>query len=354
MPKTVAKPLLATLYSGYIGQGKKVDEFETKLANYIGNPNAVTVNSATSGLHLAMHLAGIKPGDEVITTPLTCTATNWPILAAGGTIVWADINPKNANIDPEDIRRKISKKTKAIIIVDWAGMPTDIDSIRKFSKNIPIIEDAAHGFGSIYKGKKVGSKADFTVFSFQAIKHITTIDGGVLFTKSASLYEKAKLIRWYGIDRTKKGRESRIEQDIQNWGYKFHMNDVAATIGIEQMKFIEKILKKHRGNAQYYNENLKNVSGVQLLEPTPDSISSNWIYTMKVKNRDAFQEKMAKKGIMTSQVHRRNDTHPVVKKFKKKLPNLDKFEKEMISIPVGWWLSEKEKEYIVKTIKGGW
>lgn len=362
MPKTVERPLLKTLYSGYIGQGPKVDEFESSLAKYFGNPNVLTLNSATSALHLALRLANVGPDDEVISTPLTCAATNWPILAAGANIVWADISPETANISTDSIRGKITPKTKAIMVVDWGGQPVDIDEIQKiaFKKvsgkkiKIPIIEDAAHALGAIYKGKKVGNHADFTVFSFQAIKHITTVDGGLLLVKNKNDWQRAKLLRWYGIDRNTPQRNSRIEEDVYEWGYKFHMNDISATIGIEQLKYLEKNLKKHRSNAGYYLKNLNNIDGLTPLQPQPNSTSSYWLFTMKVKNREKFINFMQNQGIATSQVHRRNDTHPVVKQFKTDLPNLEVFEKEMICIPVGWWLTKKDTEYIVKTIKKGW
>lgn len=359
MPKTVKGPLMQVLTSGYIGQGPKVEEFEKSLAKYLGNQYVLTLNSGTSALHLALRLAGVKAGNEVISTPLTCTATNWPIIAAGASIVWADIDPQTANIDIENIKQKINAKTAAIMVVDWGGLPVDIDKIRKSAFKvingrkikIPIIEDAAHAFGAVYKSKKVGNKADFTCFSFQAIKHMTTVDGGLLTVKNKKHYKRGKLLRWYGIDRQTKNTDSRIEVDVSDWGYKFHMNDVAATIGLEQMKYVEGILERHRKNADFYNKNLDKLNNVSILKQPTNSISSYWLFTIKVKNRDNFRKFMQDNGIATSQVHRRNDTHPVVKKFRSKLPNLDKFEKEMICIPVGWWISAKERLEIVNLIK---
>lgn len=350
MPKSVIGPLKKTLFSGYIGQGPRVEEFEKALTDYLGNPYILTLNSGTSALHLALRLVNVGPGDEVISTPLTCTATNWPILAQGASIVWADIDPQTANIDPQSIARKITPKTAAIMVVDWGGQPVDIDAIRKIAGPIPIIEDAAHAFGAIYKGKKVGNKADFTCFSFQAIKHLTTIDGGLLCVLRKRDYERGKLLRWYGIDRARKNTDSRIEIDVPEWGYKYHMNDVTATLGLEQLKYVEKILKKHRQNAAYYFRQLKDMENLTLLTPPPDTDSSYWLFTIRVRGRDKFRDFMEKKGIMVSQVHRRNDTHPVVARFRSPLPNLDRFEKEMIAIPVGWWLTGKQREYIVQTI----
>ena len=255
-PETVKEDLWNTFTSGYIGQGPKVEEFEKQLGSFFKNKNVLTLNSGTSGLQLALRLSNVTWGDEVISTPMTCTATNMPILAAGAKIVWADIDPKTGNIDPNDIEKKITAKTKAIMMVHWGGNPCDIEAIHKLAKdkNIKVIEDAAHAFGAHYQGKKIGSHSDFVVFSLQAIKHITTVDGGLLLCKSSEDYERGKLLRWYGIDREDNRKDFRCEKDIKEWGYKFHMNDVCATIGLEQLKYVESIIEKQRKNAQFYDE----------------------------------------------------------------------------------------------------
>jgi perosamine synthetase len=350
MSPKVISPLSAVLKSGYIGQGNVVEKFEKQLSNFIKNPFILTLNSGTSALQLALRLADVGSGDEVISTPMTCTATNWPILASGAKIVWADVNPKNGNIDPNSIKKLISTKTKAILVVDWGGYPCDIKKIKKIAGKIPIIEDAAHAFGSKYKKMMVGQMADFTCFSFQAIKHLTAGDGGALAVKSKKNYERGKLLRWYGIDRESRSQENRIEVDVKEWGYKFHMNDINATIGSENLKYISKILKKHRDNASYYRRYLRDLKNIELLEEDTDFLSSYWIFTILVKNRNDFLKYMNGKGIMVSQVHRRNDTHPTVSQFKRNLPGVDKFTERMICIPVGWWLTTKERDYIIKNI----
>lgn len=348
---SVIKPLEKVLFSGFISQGPKVDEFETKLSEFLNHPYIATVNSGTSALHLAMDLAGVMPGDEVVTTPMTCTATNWPILAHYAKIVWADIDIKTGNIDPKSIKKNITKNTKAIVAVDWGGYPCDIDEIRKVANGIPIIQDSAHAFGSKYKNKMVGSVADYTCFSFQAIKHLTTVDGGALTTIKKSDYEKAVLRRYFGIDRKKRSKDYRIEKDIYDWGYKFHMNDVNATIGIENLSHINSILSRHRENAAYYIEQFKELKKIKLMHEDKGFVSSYWLFTMKVDNVEHFMEYMRSKNIMASQVHRRNDNHPLTKPFKKPLPNVDEFTKHMVCIPVGWWVTKKDREYIVDTVK---
>lgn len=352
VPPEVDKEIIATLHSGYIGQGLKVEEFEKALQNYLETKNLLTVNSGTSSIHLALRLAGVGPGDEVISTPMTCAATNLPVLAHYAKIIWADVDGKNGLIDPQDIEKKITKKTKAIVCVDWGGIPCDLEPLMKTGRKhkIKIIEDAAHALGAKYKNKKVGTIANFTCFSLQAIKHITTVDGGILATKKTGDFQKGKILRWYGIDRSKPTTDTRIEIDIKDWGYKFHMNDVAATMGIVQMQYIEKILKSHRDNANFYDQNIKN----QLIyrpEISWKCLPSYWLYTILLpssKIRDKFFLYMKNSGVMVSRVHSRNDTHTVFKEFKSSLPGVEEFDSRQISIPVHWKLSENQREKITE------
>lgn len=352
IPKSVDKPLLDVVHSGYIGQGPMVEEFENKLVKIVGNKNVVSLNSGTSALHLALRLAGVEKGDEVISTPMTCSATNEPVFSFGAKLIWADVFPENGLIDPSSVEKKITKKTKAIICVDWGGSVCDLDKLMKIAKkhNVKLIEDAAHAFGSIYKNKKVGSIADYTCYSFQAIKHLTTGDGGLLTTLSKKDYDRAKLLRWFGIDREAKiSGDSRIEVDIPEWGYKFHMNDIAATIGIEQLKYIDKILKKHKNNAEYYS---KKINDEFYTHPVTEwkQESSFWLYTIllpSAKLRSEFSKYMIKNRVAVSKVHRRNDEYSGFPKSKDKLNGVKYFYDRQISIPVHWGLSANDRNRIV-------
>lgn len=359
MPRSAMKPLRKVLMSGFIGQGQKVEEFEGILKNYFKNNNLVTVNTCTSGLHQALRMVGVTYGSEVVTTPLTCFATNAPILANGGIIKWADVDPDTCNISVDSVLDRITDKTKAVVLVHWGGYPVDTVELREkliriFDRKIPVIEDCAHAFGATINGGFVGTNGNFSAFSLQAIKHITTVDGGILFTPPEE-YKRAKLLRWYGIDREEKCKSDfRCEKNVSEWGYKFHMNDVCATIGIEQMRYVEKILKKHRVNARYYNQHLKDIPGIELLKELPGANPSYWLYTFKVDRKSDFMRVMAEKGIVASKVHERNDIHSCLEDFRTKLPLLDSINDKIISIPVGWWVGKEEREYIVDCIKKGW
>ena len=352
MPESVIAPLTATLLSGYIGQGPRVDEFEKELAVWFGNQNTLALNSGTSALQLALRLADVGFGDEVISTAMTCTATNVPILAMGARIVWADIDPATGNIDPLDVERKITSKTKAIMAVHWGGYPCELDELNRLGHKygVKIIEDAAHAFGASYHGRPIGSHSDFVCFSFQAIKHLTTVDGGALVCKDGESYKRGKLLRWYGIDRESERKDFRCEEDVKEYGYKFHMNDVTATIGLEQLKHVSEVLRQHRENALYYRERLKGLPKLKLLSYQSDREGSYWLFTVRVQDRLHFMQEMQNAGIVVSQVHARNDTHTMFSEFQRVLPGVDQFTEEQVSIPVGWWLTAEQREYIAEVI----
>ena len=383
MSKKASKEASKIINSGYIGQGPVVEQFEEDLRHKIYSEFVVTTNSATSAEHIAIRMLknpseekevfeygyvtktwpGIQEGDEALCTPLTCTATNWPVLANGMKIKWVDIDPNNLNMDLDDLERKLSPTTKIIYVVHWGGYPIDLDRIKKIQDKCynlygfrpAVIEDCAHSLGSKYKGKPLGSHGNFATFSFQAIKHLTSVDGGMLVCPNEKFYKRAKLLRWYGIDRDDNRKDFRCENDIPEWGYKMHMNDVNAAIGLANLKEVDKkVLSKVKSNANYYNEQLKDAKGVTLLENKDGHESAYWIYTIKVERQDDFMRAMQKKGIMVSRVHERNDKHTCVKEYRSALPNLDKIVKEMICIPVGWWVTKEQREYIVKSIKQGW
>jgi dTDP-4-amino-4,6-dideoxygalactose transaminase len=370
MSETAAPEVAKVLNSGYVGQGPKVEEFEKNLKDFFDVDYLLTINSATSAEHLALHMLkkphadwpGIEEGDEVLCTPLTCTASNWPVLANNMKIRWVDIDEKTLNMDLDDLERKISPRTKAIMLVHWGGYPNDLDRIKQIQQKCKdlhgfkpaVIEDCAHSIGSRYKGKLIGNHGNLCTFSLQAIKHVTSVDGGVLLLPHKDLYNRGKLLRWYGIDREGDRKDFRCEADVIEWGFKFHMNDVMATVGIENLKHANEIIEKHKSNAAFYDKELQNVSGVTLLERKPGFESSFWIYSMLVENRADFMKHMKDHGIAVSQVHERNDKHTCVKEYRSPLPTLNKTIGSVISIPVGWWVTEEDRQYIVDCIKKGW
>ncbi len=375
MSEDVLEPINKVLMSGQLTQGPKVEEFETKLKEYINNPYILTLNSATAGLTLATRLLknedktndwpGFNEDTDIVLTPaLTCFATTAAILANNVNIKWLDVDLNTANICLQDLKNKLNEKTKIIYLVHWGGNPVDLDELDKICEEHKeqygfkpmVVEDCAHSFGAEYNGNKIGSNKNICVFSLQAIKHLTTGDGGFITLPNEELYERCKLLRWYGINRDKrnyKGKDLRLENDIVEYGYKFHMNDINATLGTYNLPHMDGLLEKNRRNAKMLDEGLKDIKDIQLLKPNPKCNSAYWLYTIRVLNgkKQEFMDKMKEANIMTSQVHNRNDINSCVKEFEEILPNIDIIEKELVCIPVGWWLEEKDMEYIISNIK---
>jgi perosamine synthetase len=358
-PETVINKFAETWKSGWIGQGPKVDEFEKEFSRKFGLKYVVSLNSATSGLRLAYAMAGVGPGDEVITTPYTMVATNTAILEQFAKPVFADIQYETANIDPQDIEHRITEKTKAIVCVHWGGYPCDIDEIHKIASdhNLLVIEDAAQALGAMYKGKPIGSLSDFTVFSLQAVKHITTGDGGMLSVLNEEKYKEALRRRWFGIDRA--GRKPSIlghdpTYDIWEVGYKYHMNDIAATIGLEQLKYFDSIFRRRAHIAKIYREELEGLPGVTLLENKNDRVHANWLFAMHVERRTEFAKAMHSRGIEVAVHNWRNDKYTVFGGLRKDLPNTERINETLICIPLHHKLSDEDVDYIINSIKKGW
>jgi perosamine synthetase len=351
-PSELMPAIKETLYSGYIAEGEKVYEFEKIFGEYINNSYSLSLNSGTAALHIALLCAGVGIGDEVISTVLTAEPTNITIKLVGAKIVWADVEANTGLLDPKSVREKITSKTKAIMLVHYAGMVCDMDEFNKISKefNIPIIEDAAHALGAMYNGLPIGSNSEYTTFSLQAIKHMTTVDGGFLSVKTQEKCNQGRLLRWFGLDK----KIPRLENDVKVPGYKYHMNNINATIGLVQMKHVREIVGKYIQNGKYFDQNLKKTPDLELLYYHKNTEPSYWLYTLKVQRRADFIKKLAENGITASELHLRNDRHSVFSESNTVLPVFDEFYKKMVHIPCGWWVTKEDRDKIVRIINEGW
>lgn len=340
------------LYSGYVAQGEQVEAFERAFEDYVGGGHSLSLNSGTAALHVALILAGVKPGDEVISTALTAEPTNVAIKMTGAKIRYADIDPDTGSISPSAIEANINPATKAIMVVDYAGIPVNVKAIAAISRRhkLPVIHDVAHALGAKFEGLRTGNHFPYTVFSFQAIKHLTTIDGGMLQISSRDEYEKAKLIRWFGIDKNL----SRLENNIHFQGYKYHMNNVNATIGLVQLQEVDSVIRAHVENGKYFDRELQSVPGVELLKYYSASEPSYWLYTLKAENREQLVRYLGSNGVMASVLHQRSDHHEYLNDFHQVLPEMDVFYSKLIHLPCGWWVGEEDRERIVSLIKRGW
>lgn len=356
-PREVLLPRLeSVLYSGQISEGVPVAEFEQQFSRLIGEAPTLSFYSGTAALHAALVLAGVKPGDEVISTAMTAEPTNMAIRHAGAEIVWADVDPHNGNLSADSIAAKITSRTRAILVVHYGGIPADIDAIRATARqhNIPVIEDAAHALGAKYAGQPIGVHSEFLMFSLQAIKHMTTVDGGMLACNHAvdidALLAEGRKFRWFGIDRA----VSRTEVDVSSVGYKYHMNNVTATIGLVQLDFIQAVLDQHINNGRYFDAALQNIPGLDLCQWDAKAEPSYWFYTVLTDDRVGLERHLAAHGIASSQAHKRNDQHSVFASSRCELPGLDRFYARMLHIPCGWWVDAARREYIVDVLRRGW
>ena len=353
--KKSANNIKNKLKGRWIGQGPMVDKFEEKFKfTFAKNCSVVATGSGTDSLHLAYILAGIKKGDEVITPVFTCTATNIPLLYIGAKIKFADIDLDTMNISVESMKKLIPKKTKAIVVVHYGGLPCDMDEIKKIAKKykIPIIEDAAHALGAKYGKKTIGNVSDFTTFSFQAIKHFTTGDGGMLTIKNKKLDAKAKRIRWFGIDREKK-QLGTWANDVTEVGYKYQMTDIGATLGYDSLLEFKKILSHRK---KIYNIYLKELSKNPKIKCVHDynkkKFHGAWLFTILLDKKDYLQKKLREHFIETNQVHFRNDKYSIFKKFIKnnKFKNMDYLENKYLVLPIHHKVSVSNAKYICKLI----
>jgi len=333
------------LSSGFLGQGPKVEEFEDLLQQELhSSVRPVTVNSCTSAIDLALALIGIEEGDEIISTPATCFASQVGAIHRGAVIRWADVDIYDSLIDPQSVEKLITPRTKAIIAVNWAGKLCNYKALKKFG--IPVIEDAAHTW-DVWKSID-RERGDYIAYSFQAIKYLTSGDGGILIPPAEKEHD-ARLLRWFGLDRTK-GASFRCTQNIQQAGYKYHLNDINASIGIANIPEARDSVIKHRKNAKTL---INRINNENVIMPKWDDDCSYWLLSIHVKNglKDNFSLYLKENGIESSPVHYRNDTYDCTKQYAwNALPGVDYFSQTQICIPVGWWLTTVDLYYIAKVV----
>jgi len=343
------------LSSRWIGQGPLVDKFERIFKKkFCNNLPTIAVGSGTDALHLAFLLANIKKDDEVICPVFTCTATNIPLLYIGAKIKFADIDPYNFNISIEHVKRLITKKTKAIIFVNYGGLLCNLDELNIIAKKnkIILIQDAAQSLGSKYNKKEIAQYADFTIFSFQAIKHITSGDGGALCFKNKKLLKKALRLRWFGIDREKK-QNGTWENDITEIGYKYQMTDIAARLLIDSIKDF-KFIRRHRNEInKIYLNYFKRNQNIRILSNTDKKADSCiWLVTIITDKKDHVQKELRKLNVESNQVHFRNDKYSIFKKFinKSKFKNMQNFQNKYLVLPCHTNMTLKQAKFIAESV----
>ncbi len=357
--------VISVLKSDYLTTGPAVPKFEKKVAEYVGAKYAVAFSNGTAALHGACFAAGIGEGDEVITTPMTFAASANCVLYQGGTVVFADIDPLTFNIDPEEIRKKITANTRAIIPVHFSGQPVDLDSIHRIAKenNLIVIEDAAHALGAKYKERKIGSISDMTMFSFHPVKHITTGEGGVITTNSKKYYQKLIQFRSHGITRDSellKENHGPWYYEMQFLGYNYRMTDIQAALGRSQIDKLDIFIERRKIIVEAYNEAFKDIAELQ----TPyqkTGIDSSWhLYILKLNieflnvSRKEFFEELLKLNIGVNVHYIPVHTLPYYQDLGYKIGSLPKAEKlyeEIISLPLFPLMQDQDIQDVIDAVK---
>jgi Predicted pyridoxal phosphate-dependent enzyme apparently involved in regulation of cell wall biogenesis len=360
LTKDEAQAAYDVVLSGWVTQGPKVAEFEEKFSKYTSAENAVAVSSCTTALHVALIVAGIKHGDEVICPSMSYIATANSIVYTGATPVFAEVN-EQFNIDPIHAESLISPKTKAILIVHQIGMPADIDAFKDICKRhkLLLIEDAACAIGSEYKGKKIGSHSELVCFSFHPRKVITTGDGGMITTPNPEYYKRLKALRQHAmtVNDLERHKSSKIiTEEYPEVGYNYRMTDIQAAVGIKQLEKLDWILQERRKIALKYNESLESCNHIILPVEKIGYFSNYQSYAVILKDsspikRDALMQAMLDKGIATRRGVMTAHNEKAYAKVKTILPTTDLMSNSSIILPLFVGMSESEQDFVITNFK---
>jgi len=347
------------LRSGWWGQGPKTVEFEKQFAAFTSSQYAVSVNSATAALHLALAVIGVE-GGEVITTAMTFVSTNHAVLYNKATPVFADIQADTLNIDPDDIERKITPRTRAIIPVHYGGHPADLDRIYDIANrhNLVVIEDAAHAAGSAYHGRPIGSIAPLTCFSFHPVKNLATGDGGMITLANPDWDARLRRLRWVGINkdtwirsRDKDSSQYSWEYDVEELGYKYHTNDINAAIGLVQLRRLPQTNARRREIAALYAQGLRDLGWLQLPVIKEDVESAQHNYVVRLDDRDGLAAWLHQHRIATGMHYIPNHLHAMYKPYATPLPVTEREWTRLLTLPLYPALTDDEVQYIIEVIR---
>ncbi len=342
--------------TGWLGMGSFVKEFEDSISRLIGAPFVIAVNTGTTALHLALDALGIGRGDEVLVPSLTFVATLQAITSTGATPVFCDIEPDTLNIDIKDVERKVSSRAKAVIPVHYRGVPCDMDALMALAKQkgLKVVEDAAHAFGSYYKGRPIGSFGDATCFSFDPIKVITCGEGGAIAVRDEALASLIQKKRILGIDKDTWSRykhERSWFYDVLVQGYRYHMSNINAAIGLEQLKKIDPFIKARTGIAKRYDEALSGIPGIELIKTDYSGVAL-FMYIIKVKkDREGLMAHLRENGVDSGIHYIPSHLFTLYKDIPAKLPATEKVWEEILTLPLYPDLSAEGQAKVISSIR---
>jgi perosamine synthetase len=346
--------------SGWWGQGPKTAELEKRFAEFVGAKYAVSVNSATAALHLSLALLDIQ-GAEVISTAMTFVSTNHAILYNGGIPVFADVDPETLCIDPTQIERHITPRTKAIMAVHYGGHPCDLDAIHQIAArhNLTVIEDAAHAAGSRYKDQPIGSISPLTCFSFHPVKNLATGDGGMITHANPEWDKRLRKLRWVGISKDTWSRSDSGDVSQYSWyynveelGYKYHTNDIMSAIALVQLKRLPETNARRRAICELYDQGLRGLEWLILPTVRPYAFSARHNYVVRTEGRDGFMNALRERGIATGMHYIPNHFYEMYKPYvREPLPVTEREWAKMVTLPVYPDLTDSQVESIIQAIR---
>ena len=364
LDKKDIEEVAGVLRSDWLTQGSKVQEFERALGRFVGSRFAVSFSSGTAAMHAAYFAAGVGAGDEIITSPLTFAATANAAIWQGAKVVFADIEEKTGNLDPVEVEKKITKRTKVIVPVDYAGLPAKPDEFKEIARRhkLILIEDAAHALGAIYKDRKVGNIADMTMFSFHPVKTITTGEGGAITTNRKDFYDRLIIFRNHGITKDKgKFRHPSPGEwyyEMQELGLNYRLTDIQAALGISQLKKTSKFVRARRRIARVYNRALNGIPEIILPSEPKGFLSSYHLYPIRLsgrfkEERDKIFAQLRRTGIGVQVHYIPVYWHPYYRKlgYRQGLcPQAEQFYKSVISLPIFPVLARNKQQYVINTL----
>lgn len=341
--------------SGQIAGGVNLIRFESLLAKYLETTYITTTSDASSSLVMSLYMAGVRPGDEVICSPMACLATNQPVLNLFAQVKWCDVDPRTGNMDPDDLAARITGKTRAILACHWAGFPAELDRIYQVAREhgVAVVEDASEALGAEYLGRMIGNTgSNYTVFSFYPNKLLHTFEGGAVTFAREEDFARGRYLKRYGIHQPsfrRKDGEINPDSDIPEAGYNIAMNNISAGVGVLQMLHMAERVARHRENGEFYDAIFRGAPGAETLEHAAGGRPVYWVYPLLVDDPESFITAMRKRGIQSSRVHLRNDLYSCFGE-RADLPGVERFSSRCVSIPCGWWISPNDREVIAEGV----
>lgn len=360
IPADAHTRLAPVLVSGTLAEGPMTAHFRAAISDYLGNQHVLPVSDISAAITLALFASGVRPGDDVVVSPMSCLATTTPIANLFARAAWCDVDPLTGMPDATMVAAALTPKTKAVLLYHWSGDVAAFEPIHALARDrgIASVDDISEALGAECNGRHLGNHgADFSALSFGPVRQVTCGEGGAIAFGSETLFEAVRWLKYYGIHRPSfrlANGDLNPDSDIPVAGFHFGLGEMAATIGLSGMGQSAFVTSRYKQNGQWYDEALKGIPGITLLNRRKDSVSGYWTYNLRAERRDDLMHKLHDAGIGCQRLHLRNDSYSCFGGRRDDLPGVDLFDAENLSLPCGWWVGQEERDFITATIKSGW